>query len=123
MITILATFFPIILMVVWIFLGEETNKLSQIIFIVSLILSIPLLLSEFFMLLWLWAGGGTFTQRAVPITWGIILCIQVLLMNLFSGKRYIRKAMILSMIFLTPYLTYLTVIILADIFGIVIYLY
>lgn len=91
---------------------------KRILLISSIILLIPVLLYEYFVLIWFWGGDGIFTLFAIPIIFIILLSIQIYLKKRHTLTKMQNIAINLFIAFLTPLLSMLIVWLIALFLGI-----
>ena len=97
----------------------KSKVIATVIYILLAVIGIPAVLFEYLMWFVFWAGDGTFTFIAMPITFAIYLTLL-----LVFKKRYKQRfgkfniAAIIAIIILTPILSGGTVELIAWLFGI-----
>ncbi|MBQ3110713.1 MAG: hypothetical protein IJC69_06190 [Clostridia bacterium] len=85
--------------------------------IVLAILSIPILLFEYFVFIWYWSGDGAYMLIMVPLVFAVLTALHVFFIKSVQ-KAYLKLILTASSVFLSPVFTILTVFFIAHIFNI-----
>lgn len=93
---------------------------SRVLLIICVLLAIPIVMFEYFVFLWFWGGDGIFTFFSTPIVFIIYAILQIVLTKKFRTISILSTCLKFSTIILTPLVTILTVIVIAEILGITI---
>lgn len=104
-----------VVIVVFEILHEITNVFFKMLLFAAKILLVAL---EYVALYQIWLENGLFVKIAVPLSFVILLILQIMLFRKCEGKARLRSAMISSMIIGTPIFCFITTYFLTRLFQI-----
>ena len=82
------------------------------------ILKIPIILFEYFILIWFWGGDGLFTLISVPFIFGIFGIMYMIGIKKNKENKRIAKVLTNSFVFFTPILSAAITYLIALLFGV-----
>ena len=88
-----------------------------IIGLISCLLVAPIVLAEYFVLIWFWSSNF-FTLISIPIILLLISIVAILAIRKFKSKFLDKKILIIFLVFISPILTISFVWLLADMLNI-----